>query len=51
MVGDLMKHEIIYRHGGFYMDTNYLIFGENQLDKWRIFKAVIPSHFEPRQRI
>lgn len=46
-----MKHEIIYHHGGFYMDTNYLIFGKEGLDNWRTFKAVIPSLIDPRQRV
>ena len=47
MVADLMRLEIIYRHGGFYMDTNYYIFPNHTLDHWLTFKAVMPGQQIP----
>ena len=32
MVADIARNEIVYRHGGFYFDTNYLIYVNNTLD-------------------
>ena len=34
MLSDLIRHEAIYRHGGFYLDLNYLPFGDHALDKF-----------------
>ena len=32
MVADIARNEIVYRHGGFYFDTNYMLFKNNTLD-------------------
>jgi hypothetical protein len=51
MVGDLMKHELLYRNGGFYLDANYMTLRPHSLDTWRTYKAMYVSHYEPRQRL
>jgi mannosyltransferase OCH1-like enzyme len=25
MIADIIRHEVIYRYGGFYFDTNYML--------------------------
>lgn len=43
MVADIVRLEIMYKHGGIYIDTNYYVFRQNSLDDWLTFKAVIPA--------
>lgn len=43
MVADLIRLEIMYRHGGIYLDTNYYVFHNNTFDDWLSFRAVVPS--------
>jgi mannosyltransferase OCH1-like enzyme len=50
MVADLMRMEIVYRHGGFYMDTNYHIFKNHTFDNWLTFKAVMPAQMIPNYK-
>jgi mannosyltransferase OCH1-like enzyme len=38
MISDFMRWEIIYRHGGFYYDTNYEAF--KTLDEFRGYPFV-----------
>jgi hypothetical protein len=45
MIADLMRLEIIYRHGGFYFDTNYEAF--KTLDEFRGYPFVGSSEAEP----
>ena len=47
MVADLMRLEIVYRNGGFYVDTNYHIFKNLTFDDWLTFKAVMPGQIVP----
>lgn len=50
MVADLMRLEIVYRHGGFYLDTNYHIFKHHTFDDWLTFKAVMPGQMVPHYK-
>lgn len=42
-ISDLMRAEIIYYHGGIYIDTNYLVYRKNALDDWLTFKGMFCS--------
>lgn len=50
MVSDLMRAEIIYNHGGIYLDTNYLVFKKNGLDDWLTFKGMFITQLYPYHR-
>jgi mannosyltransferase OCH1-like enzyme len=41
-VADVMRHEIMYREGGFYMDTGMKLFN-NVFNKWLSYRVVIPT--------
>lgn len=42
MVSDLVRFEIVYRQGGFYFDTNYMMMStERPLDKLLTFSLVV----------
>lgn len=45
-----MRVEIIYNHGGIYIDTNYLVFKKNALDDWLTFKGVFNTQIFPYHR-
>jgi hypothetical protein len=48
-MADMMRHEILYREGGFYMDTSMYLF-DDVLEKWLSYKAVLPSDVTFRHR-
>lgn len=48
MISDFMRLEIIYQHGGFYMDTNYLWLGKGSLEDWRTYELVMSGELYPR---
>lgn len=50
-VADLARYEILYRHGGFYLDTNYMIFKNSTLDLFRTYAFVTAGEVSPQQRI
>jgi hypothetical protein len=50
MIADLMRMEIVYNHGGFYIDTNYHIFDDHTLDDWLSYKAVMPGQRIPNYK-
>jgi hypothetical protein len=51
MVADLMRHEIMYRHGGFYLDTNYMLMStERPLDKLLTYSLVVGGEHTPHHR-
>lgn len=41
-VADVMRHEILYNEGGFYMDTGIYLFNKVFYD-WLSYKVVIPT--------
>lgn len=41
-VADVMRHEILYNEGGFYMDTGMYLFN-NVFYDWLSYKVVIPT--------
>lgn len=45
-----MRSEIIYNHGGIYIDTNYIIFHSHALDDWITYKAMFVSQIYPLHR-
>jgi mannosyltransferase OCH1-like enzyme len=51
MIADIARYEIVYRHGGFYFDTNYLVFNNNTLDQFLTYTFMDAAQISPRQRI
>jgi hypothetical protein len=51
MVADIARNEIAYRHGGFYLDTNYMLYGDRPLDQFLTFSLVTAGEVSPQQRI
>jgi hypothetical protein len=47
MISDIMRLEVLYRHGGFYFDTNYYIFKGEALEDWRTFEEVFVGQLVP----
>ena len=41
----------MYRHGGFYLDTNYMFFGERPLDQFLTYSLVTGAEVSPLNRI
>lgn len=41
-VADVMRHEIMYREGGFYMDTSMKLF-KDVFNQWLSYRVVIPT--------
>ena len=41
-VADVMRHEILYQHGGFYMDTSMYLFND-VFKQFLSYKVVIPT--------
>ena len=50
MLSDLIRHEAVYRHGGFYLDLNYMTFGEHVLDKFLSYSIFTGSDKAPLSR-
>ena len=51
MVADLMRYELVYRHGGFYLDTNYMLIGtERPLENLLTYSLVVGGEHTPYQR-
>lgn len=50
MVADITRYEIVYRHGGFYLDTNYMLFKDNTLDLFLTYALVDVQGMALRQR-
>lgn len=48
-MADVMRHEILYREGGFYMDTSMMLFGDI-FYKWLSYKAVLAAERTFRHR-
>ena len=49
-ISDFMRAEIIYNHGGIYIDTNYFVFRKNALDDWLTFKGMFSTQIFPYHR-
>ena len=41
-VADVLRHEILYNYGGFYMDTSMKLFS-NVFNEWLSYRVVIPT--------
>lgn len=41
----------MHGHGGFYLDTNYMLFGEHTLDQFLTYSFVTAGELSPRQRM
>lgn len=50
VVSDIMRSEIVYNHGGFYLDTNYMLFREHALDQFLTYNFVTAGELSQRQR-
>lgn len=50
MLSDLIRHEAVYLHGGFYLDTNYMLFGDRALDKFLTYSFVAGTEYAPLTR-
>lgn len=48
-IADLMRHELMYREGGFYLDTNAYLFN-NVFYDWLSYKAVVSNMSPFRNR-
>lgn len=51
MLADIMRYEIIYQHGGFYVDTNIQFLKNNSLENWITYKLVVASEMMTFDRI
>jgi hypothetical protein len=51
MVADLARNEMLYYHGGFYLDTNYMLYGDRPLDQFLSFSLVSAGEVSPKQRV
>ena len=51
VISDIVRHESSYIHGGFYLDTNYMLFGERPLDKYLTYSLLVAGELAPRQRV
>ena len=41
-MADVLRHEVLYYEGGFYMDTSMVLFN-NVLEKWLSYKFVVST--------
>lgn len=41
-MADVLRHEIMYNEGGFYMDTSMILFN-NVFNKWLSYKLVLST--------
>jgi hypothetical protein len=48
-MADIMRHEIMYNHGGFYMDTSMYLF-DNVFYKWLSYKLALATERPYRHR-
>ena len=48
-VADVMRHEILYNEGGFYMDSSMVLF-KRVFDKWLSYKLVVNAELSFRHR-
>lgn len=51
MVSDIIRSEAVYAYGGFYLDTNYMLFGNRPLDQFLSYSFVTAGELSPRQRM
>jgi hypothetical protein len=50
MISDLIRHEVVYLYGGFYLDTNYMLFGNRPLDRLLTYSVVSGADYIPFMR-
>lgn len=48
-MADILRHEIVYNEGGFYMDTSMFLFN-NIFNKWLSYKLVLAAQHTFRHR-
>lgn len=48
-MADVLRHEVLYNEGGFYMDTSMLLFNR-AFDKWLTYKLVLSTERTFRHR-
>lgn len=51
VISDIIRSEAVHAHGGFYLDTNYMLFGEHALDQFLTYSFVTGGELSPRQRM
>ena len=44
MIANLIRLEVVYKYGGFYIDTNYMFLKRNGLDDFLSYKFVISAY-------
>lgn len=51
MIADIMRYEIVYMQGGFFVDTNFMFFGDRLLDKFLPYSMVLTGELSPMQKV
>lgn len=51
VISDIIRSEAVHAHGGFYLDTNYMLFGDRPLDQFLTYAFVTAGELSPRQRM